>query len=48
MYAEETRTAGAANHRDDMDGAYSLNSGPAIEVSEMLHRPNSRDSWLIW
>ena len=37
MYAEDSRTPSVAHHRDDTDGAFPLDSGPAIEVIELAN-----------
>ena len=34
MYAEDSRTPSVAHHRDDTEGGYPLEFGPAIEVIE--------------
>ena len=37
MYADDSRTPSVAHHRDDVDGAYPVESGPAIEVIELAN-----------
>ena len=44
MYAEDSRTPSVAHHRDDTDGTYPLDSGPAIEVIELA---NGETVWYV-
>ena len=37
MYAEDSRASSVTHHRDDVDGAQPLESGPAIEVIELAN-----------
>ncbi|KAF9646271.1 hypothetical protein BDM02DRAFT_3130507 [Thelephora ganbajun] len=44
MYAEDSRAPSVSHQRDDVDGAYPLESGPAIEVIELA---NGETIWSI-
>jgi len=44
MYAEESRAPSVAHQRDDVDGTYPLESGPAIEVIELA---NGETVWFV-
>lgn len=44
MYAEDSRAPSVAHQREDGDGAYPVESGPAIEVIELA---NGETIWWV-
>ena len=44
MYAEDSRAPSVAQQRDDVDGTYPTESGPAIEVIELA---NGETIWCV-
>lgn len=44
MYAEDSRAPSIVHQRDDVDGAYPVESGPAIEVIELA---NGETVWYV-
>ena len=45
MYAEDSRAPSVAHHKDDVDGGYPVESGPAIEVIELA---NGETVWYVF